>query len=222
MLKILLIIASGLLLAGLAFAAPQPLPADQAFTFSESIKNSKTLILKWKISSGYYLYQDKLSLTPSSASQVKIRSFALPVGQTIKDVNGVSHQVYFEALNISIPLQTPATGNLDLTIKYQGCSNKGFCYAPITKSLNINLSGSQGQGEITQNLTSMMHTAGDSVVSQDYATQLLVGHHLIFVILGFLALGLLLAFTPCVLPMIPILSGIIVGYGNGISTKKSV
>lgn len=217
MLKILLIMLSCLIMVSPASAGPQPLPAGQAFVFSTSIKNNNRLILQWKISPGYYLYRDKLSVTLSPESQVKIEPFILPEGQAKKDLNGATHSVYFDGLNIFISLQAPVNGNLDLNIQYQGCSNQGFCYAPITKSLSVNLSALESQGD----LTSLIHSADDSVTHQDYATQLLMGHHLIFVMLGFLALGLLLAFTPCVLPMIPILSGIIVGYGNTISTKKA-
>jgi thioredoxin:protein disulfide reductase len=122
---------------------------------------------------------------------------------------------------VKVPLAA-LKGNLALNISYQGCSSSGFCYTPVKKTLNVNLPDIKPPQDITQNIGDFkQRQQTGSLSEQGYAAQLLSGHHYVLIVFGFLFFGLLLAFTPCVLPMVPILSSIIVGFGNKISTKKA-
>jgi thiol:disulfide interchange protein DsbD len=109
-----------------------------------------------------------------------------------------------------------------LNFAYQGCSSQGFCYPPVKQAIQVNLAQITGPTDLADHITMLdSHPSSVPLSKQDYATRLFTGHHFGFVLLGFLGLGLLLAFTPCVLPMVPILSSIIVGYGNDIGTRKA-
>lgn len=218
--QVIFIIISFFISTAYAEIGEQPLPAEQAFILSAGIDQHHNIILQWKLPPGYYLYRDKLNVIPTKDSLHKIEKISFPQGEDRKDVLHGFYQAYINKLVISVPLKSPLKGKLGLAIHYQGCSTGGFCYAPINKYLEINLSQIKPPQDVTEHLITidMKHHA---LSEQDYATQLLAGKHYFFIMLGFVVFGLLLAFTPCVLPMIPILSSIIVGYGRNISTKKA-
>ncbi len=210
------------ILFGHANAMAQPLPANQAFTLTAFMDQNKELVLQWNIAPGYYLYRDQIKLTATHDSAAKIGAVTLPEGQEKRDdLHGI-FQSYTGSLTVHVPTAAPQSGRLSLNIGFQGCSSAGFCYPPIKDSLTVNLATMTGPSDLTDNIM------GDDVVMShsnthqtDYVTRLLMGHNLFVMVLGFLVLGILLAFTPCVLPMVPILSSIIVGYGNDIGTRKA-
>jgi thiol:disulfide interchange protein DsbD len=196
-----------------AAKAVNPLPADEAFAFSAYFDQNKQLILEWNIAPGYYLYRNQLSFTPSPTSRVQIGKLALPQGKFKKDVLHGVFQAYVGSIKVPIPLMGQTNGLFDLHVNYQGCSSEGFCYTPIQKSLTVNPA------------THYVQTVGAMkkpvVTSDDAITRYFNGKNLFIIVLGFLGLGLLLAFTPCVLPMVPILSGIIVGHGKRSTKSKA-
>jgi thiol:disulfide interchange protein DsbD len=146
----------------------------------------------------------------------------LPEGEAKKDDFHGDFQSYSGLLTVHVPVLGKADGHLDLNFTYQGCSSQGFCYPPVKQSIQVNLANITGPTDLTDDIVMQdSRVTFPSLSKQDYATQLFAGHHFLLILLGFLGLGLLLAFTPCVLPMVPILSGIIVGYGKDISTKKA-
>lgn len=205
-----------------AYAAEdlQPLAPEQAFVFSAVVDQNQALVLQWKIAPGYFLYKDKIKVSAAPNDQVKIGTVILPAGDLRKDDLHGSFEAYRDLLRLVVPTGMAPSGRLALEIKYQGCSLDGFCYTPVTKILDIDATQLAAAGDITSSIVEAdAHAVPLS--DQDFATQLLAGKHLLFIAIGFFVLGLLLAFTPCVLPMVPILSGIIIGYGRDISTKKA-
>jgi thiol:disulfide interchange protein DsbD len=128
-----------------------------------------------------------------------------------------------------IPIQSIASssGTVDLIVKYQGCAKAGLCYPPITKYIsvawnNLGGTGTQSSSSATSGTTPSSAVNNASFQSeQDKIASTLASGKLWFTVLTFFGLGLLLAFTPCVFPMIPILSSIIVGQGESISTSKA-
>ncbi len=190
----------------------QPLPAEQAFVFSASIDKTHQLTLRWKIAPEYYLYRDKISIKPGAQNQVRLKHAILPKGIDKKDSIRGSYQIYKNSIQIVQNFTLRKQGILDLIIRYQGCSSKGFCYSPVTKSLVVNLSGIQPPYDITPYISGMPAVQSHISSEQENIKNILVGKNIFIVIASFLGLGLLLAFTPCVLPMIPILSGIIMGH----------
>lgn len=199
-------LALAFLIIGPLSVFAQPLTADKAFTLTSHMEN-KQLILEWNIAPGYFLYRDKIAISAPEGSQVKIGAIHMPEGTPRKDEIHGNYQIYTHSFKVPVEL-IGATGTIPLQVKYQGCSLQGFCYPPIKKTLQINLNGSSVP------ITS-------AAEEQNYAAKILDGKSTLFIIFSFLGLGILMAFTPCVLPMVPILSGIIVGHGNQISTRKA-
>lgn len=188
---------------------PTVLPVAEAFV-SQVVIDKDVLRLNWIIAPDYYLYQEKLHV-----STLVPLTYTLPTGTEITDEFFGNPIVYFNQLTITIPLPSELPPTFPLTIAYQGCASAGFCYPPITETWEIN----QTTG-VTQRIPSAgvvdgsPETAEIQTFNQDSAfslTEVLANSGTIWTLLLFYGLGLLLTFTPCVLPMVPILSSIIIG-----------
>lgn len=195
-----------------------PLPADRAFVFSATLNQQQEVVLQWDIAPGYYLYRDKISFTPAKGDQLLPLVTQLPKGVPHSDTIRGTYQVYAHSLRVPLALKGVPKGVLRLDINYQGCSRAGFCYTPIRKILDVNLSEIKAPAL----LDAYVRSAGEaeSAPADNQAMRFLSGNRFIMV-LGFLGLGLLLSFTPCVLPMVPILSAIIVGRQRRHEGEKS-
>jgi thiol:disulfide interchange protein DsbD len=184
-----------------------PPKADQVFQMKVMVNPQNQLIIQWDIAQGYHLYRDKIIIKPNPNNQIKLSNIELPPGEPRHDEIRGDYEVYAKQVIAVVSLQQPIKGLLNLTVGYQGCSLAGFCYAPIVKEIAMHLpqitESSQPSSSLSQALS-----------EQGYAEKLLAGHTLFFVVFAFLGLGLLLAFTPCVLPLVPILSGIIAGHNR--------
>jgi thiol:disulfide interchange protein DsbD len=204
---------------------PTPLAADQAFTFSASATNSQMIVLHWTLAPTYYLYRDRISFKPQDPDQVQLGQPIFPTSVTKQNPEVGNFKVYQNEVEIPIPVIKPTGGNVNLLVTYQGCSEAGFCYPPITKSVTLNLSGNYNQATAGTSVTSSSLAptshAHPYVSSQERVSQILAGGNLIWIILSCIGFGLLLSFTPCVLPIIPILSGIILGHDSPVSTAKA-
>ena len=175
------------------------LPPDEAFKLSVVAQDAQTLIADFKIVPGHYLYRDRIKFEIKSASNA-ISAVELPKGEIKKDPNFGETEVFHSSFSATIKLASVTNNPVTVLASYQGCSEKGLCYAPILKTYTLDLPApGSNSGPI--------HTSS----SDGQATSLLKGGKLWLIAAGFFGFGLLLALTPCVLPMIPILSGIIVG-----------
>lgn len=209
--KFLLIILCNLFISAGFAAENEPLPAEQAFIFKTSINQENQLELNWLIADGYYLYRDQIKINPGLDNQVPLGSFAMPPGKVKQDTIRGSYQVYHNSVQILIPLKGKEQ-RLDLNIRYQGCSEAGFCYAPINQTLKVNLANVHPPEDLSLYLMTAQMPAARYISEQESVQNIFVEKSFTVVVLSFLGFGLLLAFTPCVLPMIPILSGIIMGH----------
>ncbi len=185
------------------------LPADQAFRFDALAGGSDQVQLNWEIAEGYYLYRARIKVATTSTS-AQLGPPRFPTGQFKTDEYFGRQEIYHHELRVTVPVARAAGGafSLPLQVTYQGCAEAGLCYPPITQSLNITLGG--GSGAALSGTDTGAAGAGGS--EQSHFVQLLTGN-VFLMIGGFYLAGLLLAFTPCVLPMVPILSGIIAGGG---------
>ena len=192
------------------------MPAEQAFAISSKIEDS-SVILSWDIADGYYLYRDKFSFKIKNA-EASLGAIEFPQGKIKHDPYFGRVEIYRKHVNIKIPVSTESTEPFVLSIKTQGCADVGVCYPPVKTKLDINPDDF--------NSASYKQTVFDSsnslpLAEQDQIALALQNDTLAWTGLSFFGFGLLLAFTPCCLPMIPILSGIIVGQGNKISTSRA-
>ncbi|MBS0380258.1 MAG: protein-disulfide reductase DsbD [Proteobacteria bacterium] len=195
------------------------LPVDQAFRFDALADGSDRVRLNWEIADGYYLYRSRIKIG-SPAGNLQLGAPQMPAGQVKNDENFGRVEVYHHELSITVPVARAAGGVLEvpLEVTYQGCAEAGLCYPPQTRSVTVKLSA--GAASAASGGGTPAGGSGE-FLSQNWFAQLLRGGN-IFAMLGwFYVGGLLLAFTPCVLPMVPILSGIIVGSGSGTSTSKA-
>jgi len=190
---------------------------DQAFRFDALAGGSDQVVLNWEIAEGYYLYRARIKVTtPSASAQLGAPQF--PAGQFKTDEYFGRQEIYHHELRVTVPVARAAGGAfaLPLQVTYQGCAEKGLCYPPITKSVSVALArgaGSAGGGDVSG-------SSGLGTSEQSRFAQLLAGNFFLM-IGGFYLAGLLLAFTPCVLPMVPILSGIIAGGSAPVTTGRA-
>ena len=190
---------------------------DQAFRFDALAGGSDQVVLNWEIAEGYYLYRARIKVTtPSASAQLGAPQF--PAGQFKTDEYFGRQEIYHHELRVTVPVARAAGGafSVPLQVTYQGCAEKGLCYPPITKSVSVALTrgaGSAGGGDVSG-------SSGLGTSEQSRFAQLLAGNFFLM-IGGFYLAGLLLAFTPCVLPMVPILSGIIAGGSAPVTTGRA-
>ena len=204
------------------------LPPDQAFAFSAEVVDGNTVLASWKIAEGYYLYKDKFRFSVLNKDGVKVGDLALPEGKWKKDDAFGRVQVYYKQADIPLPLFRTKleSTELELRANFQGCADAGFCYPPMDKTTLLMLpAGGPGTGKVPEGLvqTAVISGTGSAVPlsEQDSIAATLANASIWTTILTFFGFGLLLAFTPCVFPMIPILSSIIVGQGKDLSTSKA-
>ena len=197
------------------------LPPDKAFGLEVSVRDESTLLANFKITPGYYLYRDKVSFTISGdsakAAGVKITNVSMPKGDMKSDPNFGDMTVFHQPFQAVITLERNNNTAQDITLaaSYQGCKENDLCYAPIDKQFSIVLPKASLATTIAPQMKALPQSAQGAAMSVDSeSTQLakLFKQGSFWLIVSFFfGAGLLLAFTPCVLPMIPILSGIIVG-----------
>ncbi|MFA6014271.1 MAG: protein-disulfide reductase DsbD [Gallionellaceae bacterium] len=186
-----------------SFLAP-----DQAFSVSVDACDKNILVANFNIAPGYYLYRDKLSF--ALQGKAKITSIELPQGESKNDPTFGLIEVYHQSIQAKLLLENVDSAQpLSLTVGYQGCSDKGLCYPPVEKILEIN----QAQYVCASPLLEDGKTENENTQIANIFEQ----GSFWLVLTFFFGAGLLLAFTPCVFPMVPILSGIIVGRGHKIT-----
>jgi thioredoxin:protein disulfide reductase len=182
------------------------LPPDEAFKLNIEADSGDVLRAQFTIVPGYYLYKERIKFVIKDANQGKINTIDLPAGEIKNDPNFGKQEVYHHDFIAKINVNN-STKEFVLDATYQGCSEKGLCYAPQHKTFNLVLNNAENNSALRTNI----NEASEASSNDDQATTLLKGDKLWLVAVGFFGFGLLLALTPCVLPMIPILSGIIVG-----------
>ena len=198
------------------------LPPEQAFAFSAEVQDASTIVARWQIADGYYLYGDKFSFTVPDGSGITVGDPRLPPGKKKNDEFFGEMEVYYHGVEIHVPLQRGPSGPVSVALQagFQGCSETlGVCYPPMTRSIELALPASDGTAGTTVQPASV--TGQPPLSEQDSLANTIATGSTILTVVTFFGLGLLLAFTPCVFPMIPILSGIIIGQGDGITTRRA-
>ena len=193
----------------LAHAGEEPLPPEQAFQPSARWIDAGHVEVRWSVADGYYLYRDRFRFAAETPGAT-LGAATFPPGKMKDDPNFGRVEIYHQDVVIQLPVSSGAS-DLSLTLTAQGCADMGICYPPVTQVVAVQAAGP-------------LAAAGDSKEKGGDETsriaRLLHGGFWI-AMLTFFGFGLLLAFTPCVLPLVPILSGIIVNHGHAVTHARA-
>jgi thioredoxin:protein disulfide reductase len=184
-------------------SADHLLEPEKAFRFSARAVEGGVEV-QFAIADGYYLYRERFRF--DAQGDVRLGKPEFPPGIVHKDEFFGEMQIYRKSVRIRVPAQ--GSGALDLKVTSQGCADVGVCYVPMESTAMLRVSAGE--------------TAAPSIFSTDLEIARLFQNSVPLVLGGFLLFGLLLAFTPCVLPMVPILSGIIAGEGAALSKSRAL
>jgi thiol:disulfide interchange protein DsbD len=194
-----------------------PVNVDNAFTFSADKLDGDKLKIGWKIRENYYLYADKFNFKISGADFAEID---FPKGKLKNDEFFGEVEIYDKDLEIIAPLNN-ISDKVKIDISYQGCWEEGVCYPPVNKTKEFDFNAPNGQTNQTtisqapqQVITSDITKVEVELNEEDKIVNILKDSGFWVIVAIFFGIGLALTFTPCVLPMIPILSSIIVGQGD--------
>ena len=205
--------------AGLAaMGESEFLPPDVAFRPVVTALDAYTVELAWQIEPGYYLYRDKLSAAAVSDG-VQLGGLQTPAGKKKFDEYFGETEVYYDEVIARVPLNRAGREgrNLVLELGFQGCAEDGICDPPLTREVNVSLPPASAADAPRP----PEEVAPAAPVSEQDRLATLIGEGNLFAVLAtFFGAGLLLALTPCVLPMIPILSGIIAGEGKDVTPAR--
>ena len=214
---------------GLGGADDDFLEPDVAFRVDAIAEAPERMRIRWDIEDGYYLYRDKITIRLEDGDNVSLLPFTLPEGKTKHDEYFGDVQVLYHEAEVTVPLQRSATEPVDISVQigYQGCAEAGICYPPIKKTLPVSLAAWSGGSDaatpvpVQAAAPASTDTAPPITTKQDDIARVLQESNLGWVVLFFFGAGVLLAFTACMYPMIPIISSIIVGHGKHITVGKA-
>ena len=203
------------------------LEPEQAFKLSVRVLDPGTVEVQFHIADGYYMYRDKFQFAVAG-SEVKLGPAEFPPGEIKKDEFFGTVETYRKQLAIRLPLEGNAA-KLALEVTSQGCADIGVCYPPTTQRVELRPTGFSLPGTssfatprtVTPLAGREVQSAPAIVSDETRFEQSLASGNLLLTLAIFFGAGILLAFTPCVLPMIPILSGIIVGEGGDIGKARA-
>jgi len=190
------------------------LAPEKAFAFSARMADAATIELNFRIADGYYMYRDKIAVSAEGATLGK---FELPRGEIKFDPNFDKElETFRQQLTVTIPVQ--ASGPFQVKVSSQGCADKGLCYPPMESVATLSSTSQSGVDSDAGHIAAPASVDGD----MGRIEAALSSGRLILILPLFLLLGLGLSFTPCVLPMVPILSFIIAGEGAQTSRRRGL
>lgn len=208
-------------------AEPEFLHPDQAFILSATVTGPESVNVQWRIARDYYLYHDKFSFEVTEGDAVVTTdAIIVPPGKVKEDPSFGSVEVNIGDIDIDVPLTRGSTAEIPIALRigYQGCKEDSLCYPPIKKTVPLILSALStpvlAAGTDVGQVSVVSESKPVKISEQDSITQRLIDGGLLANVLLFLGAGLLLSLTPCVFPMIPILSGIILGQKETITPAR--
>jgi thiol:disulfide interchange protein DsbD len=191
-------------------SADDLLEPEKAFRFSARILDSSSIEINFAIADGYYMYRDKFRFAAEGNPAVRLGTPQLPPGLRHRDEFFGEVETYRKSVRIRLPAQ--GDGRFELKVVSQGCADIGVCYVPMESTASLRLAALDGGAADKRSL---------SIFASDFDIAALFEGSFPLVIGTFFVFGLLLTFTPCVLPMIPILSGIIAGEGKSLDKTRA-
>jgi thioredoxin:protein disulfide reductase len=202
-----------------------PPPADQVFSLTASRSTEGGLQLDWRIAPEDYLYRDKIAAKTAAGETLAITT---PPGQIKDDPTFGTTEIYHDHVQADIAATDLPAGQV--VIIYQGCAERGICYPPVRKRIDLaamtmtNGAAADPLQDIEAAVPDQSPVGSPANVSASSdgisATTRLLSGHILAMLAAFFGFGLLLSFTPCVFPMIPILSGLLARSGEHLSAKR--
>ncbi|ABB44176.1 Protein-disulfide reductase [Sulfurimonas denitrificans DSM 1251] len=219
--KIILFLLSSIALLAVS---PKFLMPDEAFAPSATLNEKTQLEARIELGKDIYLYEEAIKLELKNSDGIKIKDIVSP-----KSVEHHGDKVFLESPTFLITLSKDShvsgIKNITLDLSFQGCSEQGLCYEPDTKSFTFDIDSSKL--EVDKDNLSKIEIKTEAKVEKkelsesDSIADTIKDGSIALILATFLGFGLLLALTPCTFPMIPIISGIIISQGEGITTKKA-
>ncbi|MDH5179003.1 MAG: protein-disulfide reductase DsbD family protein, partial [Gammaproteobacteria bacterium] len=194
------------------------LTADEAFQVNVTAEDGNTIVARWVIAPKHYMYRDKINVKLKDVSGVRLADVVIPAGEEKHDeVFKKTMQVFHDHAEARIKLARSKTEPMDIALEltWQGCAEEvGICYPPVKKQLTVSLPAGGSAAPAA--------ASGESTFSMERFNRILDQGNLLLVMLATMAAGIILAFTACMYPMIPILSSIIVGQGEKATAAKGL
>ena len=213
--------------AQLVLAAQQDLlEPEKAFRFSARVLDATNIEVRYQIADGYYLYRERFAFAAEPG--VQLGAAKIPEGKKKKDEFFGEVQTHRGELRIVVPVEVAPDGKVALSVTSQGCADVGVCYVPMDSKIQLAMAGSTSAVPTAQSggdpLSRIVNQTGapkpSSAIAEDLRIAGLFQGNFLLLLASFFGFGLLLSCTPCVLPMIPILSGIIVGRGQRVTRAQ--
>jgi thiol:disulfide interchange protein DsbD len=201
-------------------SADELLEPEKAFRFSARALGAGAIEVRFAIAEGYYMYRDKFRFS-AGGDAVRLGAPEMPPSLRREDQFFGTVETYRKDVAIRIPAE--GGGAFDLKVISQGCADVGVCYVPMESRARIVLAAAPGSPPAFSEAPRSVEAAPRfSIFASDLDIARLFEGNLLLVLASFLGFGVLLTFTPCVLPMIPILSGIIAGEGGSLSKLRAL
>ena len=222
--KIILFLFAAALLFG---APPKFLMPDEAFIPKATLSETMQIDVSLDIAKDIYLYADKVTMKVIGDSGISVKDVKSPISVEHHD-----EMVYLESPSFVVSLEKQSgvsgTKTIEFELSYQGCSEKGLCYEPLTKSYKFDIDTSKLPISVKKEMKSLnipmqteMPKEEVELSETDAIADTINTGSIGLILLTFLGFGFLLSLTPCVFPMIPIISGVIISQGDGLTTKKA-
>lgn len=197
-----------------------PLPASEVFHVNATKVDPNTFAINFQIKPNYFLYSDRIKLIIKKDGAIQLGDLRFPPTEKKTDKLGHEYTVYRNQVTIPVGILGNNAGKALIDLHYQGCSDDGFCYAPETKTISLTIDGDLALSKVSLEQSSKEKPEVSEETQNDAVAELFT-HNWFFILISFYGFGLLLSFTPCILPMVPVLSGIIIGHGKEITTGKA-
>ena len=224
-----LVAAPALAQLNLGASSGQLLEPEKAFQFSAHAVAPDAVQVNFKIADGYYMYRDKFHFALEGPADAKLGKPEFPAGIRKKDEFFGEIETYRKAVSIHIPVERPSpeATTLRLKVTSQGCADLGVCYTPMDSEASIRLAAlgagpNAGTPTLSEGPRSVAPAPRFSLFASDRDIAALFEGSSWLLMLIFFGFGLLLTFTPCVLPMVPIISGIVAGEGKSLNKLRAL
>lgn len=198
-----------------------PLPAAEVFHVNVSTVDPNTFAINFQIKPNYFLYSDRIKLTSEMNHAIQLGTLRFPPTEKKVDKQGHIYTVYRNQVTIPVGILGNKAGKALVDLTYQGCSDDGFCYAPETKTIQLTIDNNLALTQASFQQTPKEEAVAAEESQNDGISHVFSSNNWFLILITFYGFGLLLSFTPCILPMVPVLSGIIVGHGKEITTRKA-